>query len=222
MFLTKLKINPSKRASRELLASPERMHAAVLGCFPPGEHADDSGRTLWRLDQRGKVEFSLLMVSPREPDCGGFVESYGWLPGESTRTASYEPLLDGLKMGQRWRFRLSANPVHAVKDPAHPAARGKRVGHVTAGQQFDWLLARAARNGFSMGTVDEPTALVDSRELLRFKKKPTDKREVTVLRASYSGVLQVTDIDALRHALCHGIGPAKSYGCGLLTLAPLN
>lgn len=43
---------------------------------------------------------------------------------------------------------------------------------------------------------------------------------VTLTRVTYNGILQVTDPAALRRALTGGIGPAKAYGCGLLTLAP--
>ena len=37
--------------------------------------------------------------------------------------------------------------------------------------------------------------------------------------ATFEGVLEVTDPDALRRALTHGIGRGKAYGCGLMTLA---
>jgi CRISPR system Cascade subunit CasE len=38
----------------------------------------------------------------------------------------------------------------------------------------------------------------------------------------FEGRLLITDPDALRAALVTGIGPAKGYGCGLLTLAPVR
>ncbi|MEU7482087.1 type I-E CRISPR-associated protein Cas6/Cse3/CasE [Lentzea sp. NPDC042327] len=40
--------------------------------------------------------------------------------------------------------------------------------------------------------------------------------------ASFEGRLEITDPDALRHSLTHGIGHGKAYGCGLLTLAPVK
>ena len=46
--------------------------------------------------------------------------------------------------------------------------------------------------------------------------------KVTFTRAQYDGVLRVTDADALRRALVCGIGHAKGFGCGLLTLVPLD
>ena len=37
---------------------------------------------------------------------------------------------------------------------------------------------------------------------------------------TFDGSLTVTDPEKLRHALSNGIGRAKGYGCGMLTLAP--
>jgi CRISPR system Cascade subunit CasE len=43
---------------------------------------------------------------------------------------------------------------------------------------------------------------------------------VTVTRVTYDGRLRVVDPDALRRTLTAGLGKAKAYGCGLMTLAP--
>ncbi|TVT61952.1 type I-E CRISPR-associated protein Cas6/Cse3/CasE, partial [Amycolatopsis rhizosphaerae] len=48
----------------------------------------------------------------------------------------------------------------------------------------------------------------------------TDKKPITVRAVRYDGHLIITDRDAFTAALQTGIGPAKAYGCGLLTLAP--
>ena len=61
---------------------------------------------------------------------------------------------------------------------------------------------------------------ITNRTVRRFQKAaggPT----ITVSVATFEGVLIVTDPENLRSALTAGIGPAKAYGCGLLTLAPL-
>lgn len=39
--------------------------------------------------------------------------------------------------------------------------------------------------------------------------------------ATFEGRLRITDPVVFTERLLGGIGPAKSYGCGLLTLAPL-
>lgn len=47
------------------------------------------------------------------------------------------------------------------------------------------------------------------------------RRQVTVQTATFSGTLRVTEPVDLARTLLSGMGPAKAYGCGLLTLAPL-
>lgn len=209
MFLTSLEINPARRAARALLASPQRVHAAVLAGFPDGEAAPvDGGRVLWRLDE-GAHDVVLYVVSPARPDLTHLVETVG-RPTRGWDTRDYDPLLGKIAAGDRWAFRLRANPVHNARRE-DGAARGKRFAHVTVEQQTDWFTRQAQRHGF---TAPEP--VVRSRRTERFAR---GGRTVTVAAAVFEGLLHVDDPELVRSALVGGIGPAKGYGCGLLTLA---
>ena len=53
MYLTHMALNPDRRSTRDLVQSPQRLHAAVLSAFLPG--TADSDRILWRLDQIGRA-----------------------------------------------------------------------------------------------------------------------------------------------------------------------
>ena len=73
MFLTQFDINVARRDAMRLLASPERLHAAVLGAFPPGQSVSDGARTLWRLDRGparhdARLMICLLYTSPSPRD----------------------------------------------------------------------------------------------------------------------------------------------------------
>ncbi|OLT21194.1 type I-E CRISPR-associated protein Cas6/Cse3/CasE [Pseudonocardia sp. CNS-139] len=215
MHLTRFEINPQRRDARALLASPQRLHAAVLAAFPSSRPESDEGRILWRLDE-GQHDHLLYVVSPLEPDLNHLAESvgrptYGWL------TKDYGPFLDKLAAGDRWAFRLRGNPVHNGPS-ADRNSRGKRLPHVTAAQQTEWFLQRAQRSGFSVadGTAEAPDLVLRDRRTLRFDRRG---RAVTLSTALFEGTLVVRDPAALRAALVSGIGPAKGYGCGLLTLA---
>lgn len=137
----------------------------------------------------------------------------------------------------------------ADRRSSDPKARGERLGHRTVAQQLAWLLRKQERCGFRIPTLtlatttqaandaadqprlETPDAAEDftvpdvrltARDRLSFTKRPHDKGPSIVLSiATFEGRLTVTDPTALRTALLSGIGPAKSYGCGLLTLAPL-
>jgi CRISPR system Cascade subunit CasE len=217
MYLTRFEFNTARRGTRDLLASPQRLHATVLAAFPAAlRDSTDHGRVLWRVDQRD-TQTLLYIVSPHTPDLTHLVEAAGWPTTATWDTKPYTPLLDRLAPGDLWGFRLTANPVHS-KRKSDDATRSQRFGHITVAHQTQWLLDRASRHGFTVpeGVHKEPDVAVHSRRTWRF---PRQQHTVTLTTATFEGRLEVTDPDALRRALTHGIGPAKGYGCGLLTLA---
>ncbi|GAA5107389.1 type I-E CRISPR-associated protein Cas6/Cse3/CasE [Haloechinothrix salitolerans] len=216
MFLTKMQLNPQRRKARKLLSSPQAMHAAVLAGFPDSRPSED-GRVLWRVDSYGAHRVLLYISSPDKPDLTHLVEQAGWPTTQGWQTASYDSLLDSLETGQRWQFRLTANPVHAVRREGWSAT--KPLGHVTVVQQQQWLLDRQERLGFRIApssVADELDVAVVDRAVRRFDRNGS---RVTISTATFEGHLDVADTDAFRCALTFGIGRAKSYGCGLLTLA---
>lgn len=216
MYLTRFRINTARRGARRLLSSPQAMHAAVLAAFAdPVSGGGGRPRVLWRVDGTDHRR-TLYLVSPTKPDLTHLVEETGWPTTEAWETRDYSDFLASLREGSRWAFRLTANPVHDGRLPHHKDTR--RVGHVTVEQQKQWLLARAARAGFRIATTaaGEPDLIVHNRHTLSFRRG--DAR-VTLRVVTFDGHLEVVDADALRTALTCGIGHAKAYGCGLLTLA---
>ncbi|SCL13512.1 type I-E CRISPR-associated protein Cas6/Cse3/CasE [Micromonospora inyonensis] len=221
MYLTRFQINPARRNARKLLSSPQAMHAAVRAAFPVAEdHARGDTRTLWRLDTVGTTTVYLYVVSPGRPDLTHLVEQVGWptSTAEPWVTRDYDGLLGSLRSGERWAFRLTANPTHSGRKTAD-AKDTQRFGHLREHEQVEWLTSRAERNGFAIASQQ------DGRPNLRLHRRQTQTFRrgmgtVTLTTATYDGILQVTDADALRRAMTSGIGHAKAYGCGLLTLAP--
>ena len=220
MYLTKMPINGRRRGAAKLLSSPQAMHAAVQSAFPPETLESSGGRALWRVDRAGDNQISLYVVSPVEPDLSHVVEQAGWQTGDMWQTRDYRPLLDRLERGQRWAFRLTANPVFRGRKAGSDWSETKPLAHVTVKQQEGWLLDRAERAGFRVpdGFADEAALRVVDRSILRFTK---GGHRVVVGTATFEGVLEVADSDALVGTLTQGLGRAKAYGCGLLTLAPL-
>lgn len=220
MFFSEFLVNPGRREARALVASPQRLHAAVLDCFPPGQANLGDRRVIWRLDGGPHRSARLLIVSPLRPDFRGLAERAGWTTGESGRSTPYDRFLEGLKEGQNWRFRLVANPTYRL--PKKPGEkRGRRVGHVTVGHQLQWLLRKADGIGINMASAEEGLyASVTGRGLRRFTKG--SDLQVTMATAQFDGILRVEDAALLRSALVSGIGPGKAYGHGLMTLAPIR
>jgi CRISPR system Cascade subunit CasE len=219
MHLTRFDINAARRAARNLLASPQRIHAAVLSGFPPGKEKAEDGRVLWRLDQN-QHQVTLYIVSPHKPDLTHLVESVGWPSSQGWETRAYTPLLAALKEGDQWAFRLTANPT-IYKRVNADSTKTQRLGHVTVSQQTNWLLSRTERYGFTvpLGVGDEPDVAIRRRGTTSFVRQGGT---VTLRTAVFEGRLRVSDPETLRETLVRGIGPAKGYGCGLLTLAPMR
>lgn len=219
MFLTRFQINPARRGARRLLSSPQVLHAAVRAGFAaPEDHERDGARTLWRLDAPTPTTVHLYIVSPGRPDLTHLVEQAGWPTTESWVTRDYGPLLDGLRPGQEWAFRLTANPSHSGRKTAD-AKETQRFGYLREEEQVGWLTGRAARLGFTVASQQDgrPNVRLHRRQTYSFKR---GLGTVTLTTATYDGVLRIGDADTFRRALTRGIGHAKAYGCGLLTLAP--
>jgi CRISPR system Cascade subunit CasE len=206
MYLSRIEVNKQRLETKRALLSLQIMHASIKACFP-----ESDGRVLWRSDTLGHNLY-VLIVSPIKPDFTAFVRQYGWpASGQEGESRDYRQLLDGISTGARWRFRLTANPVHTVA--------GKIYAHVTAAQQRQWLSDRAERNGFALS---EDAFDVVGRDTIRFRKGDrSDRREVTLARATFEGNLTVTDAALFKNTLANGIGRARAYGCGLLTVAKL-
>lgn len=213
-YLTRIELNPVRRGYRYLVASPNRLHAAVEASFP--RSGSSAGRCLWRLDESPKGCF-LFVQSALEPDFTHLVEQAGWPLRPDWTTRPLAPLLDALEVGQRWRFRFAANPVRSGR-PADGAPT-KRFGHVSASQQMQWFLQRGPAWGFAVptGAAGQPDAVIVSRGVRQFRRSTGDP--VTVNVAVFEGLLEVTDAELLCSKLVAGMGHSKAYGCGLMTLA---
>ncbi len=219
MYLTRFDFNTARRHAKKLLGSPQVMHSAVMHSFPPSTLGPaPEGRVLWRLD-RDDHRTQLFIASPVPPDLTHLIEQAGWPTTSTWQTRDYRPMLDRLTTGQRWAFRVAANPTHSVRTNDAQTTT-KPTAHVTVAHQENWLLGRAADRGFRVveDTSGRPRMTVKDRTLLRFGRQG---KTVTVSRAVFDGELEIVNADLLRQVLVNGLGRAKAYGCGLLTLAPI-
>ena len=216
MYLSRIELNAKRQETRRAIASPQVMHAAVENCFP--DRNDREERNLWRLD--GLYDrLYLLLLSPQKPDFEKFSAQF-CNHGETGETKNYDPLLDRIQAGQLWRFRLRGNATHnSTEGKEEKSERGKIYSHIKVEYQRKWLLKQAPLCGF---TLDERLFDVSQAEHLRFwrdRKKPPITLGVTV----FEGELAVADSELFKQALTRGIGRAKAYGCGLLTIvSPKN
>lgn len=251
-YLSRIRINPMRRASRDYLGNPRAMRSAVLHGIP-----DDplDQRVLWRLDSDNPHRPLLYVLTHSKPDWSHLVEEAGWpdADGEHARVADYTQLLARLRPGDNYAFRVTASPVQNTSAPDKLTKaqserrdrgdrRGFRLGHRTAAAQLGWFLDRTARWGFSIpdsvtgtaalgfdeeqGNAPLPKEIrITTRNYHGFGKREkgsSTSKRVNFHAATFEGYLTITDTELFTHHLLAGIGPSKAYGCGLITLAPLG
>lgn len=200
LYLSRLILNPRSRDARRDLANPYDLHRTLVRAFALDE-VTAPARFLWRLEATTNWQQPQLLVqSQAEGNWGALRDLSHYLQGE-VQEKRFAPEA-WLEQGRSYRFRLQANPT--------VARDGKRRGLCREEEQLDWLARQGVRHGFSL-----IQALVSNSVMQHGRK---GESRLSVLTATFEGYLQVGDPHALRAALYEGIGPAKSLGCGLLSL----
>lgn len=172
---------------------------------------------LFRVDPHSGGRAVILVQSAKEPDWGYAFCNARYLLAASPKVRAFHPAFSS---GQVLRFRLKANPTKKIVDTNQPRANGTprpiRVGLCGDEQRMDWLSGKAEHGGFS---------LVECRIVAKGNSdslKPGVKGKITHLGVTFEGVLEVTDPEAFTKTLESGIGSAKGFGFGLLSVAPVR
>ncbi|MNZ59463.1 CRISPR associated protein [compost metagenome] len=122
-----------------------------------------------------------------------------------------KPIPEGFLDHAQYRFNVIVNPTR--RDNASrklvPVKDREAIGQ--------WFCERAAKSwGFQ---VSAQHLQVDRVEVLQFKDK--QQNPVTLAQAHLQGQLSVTDREQFRNSFVQGIGRGRTFGCGLLQIAPL-
>jgi len=207
-YISRVEIDIGNRRKISELTHLGAYHNWVETSFPEEFGAGERSRKLWRID-RVKGKTYLLIVSQDKPDMKQ-LEVYG-VPGTG-QCKIYDTFLNSLEQGQKMLFRLTANPVRAVKEGGQ---RGKIYPHITAAQQLEYLERRAQKLGF---LLLENNYQIVQRDFLTLRKK--GGKSVNLARAIYEGSLIIESADIFRRTLTEGVGKEKAYGFGMMTVIP--
>lgn len=198
MYLTLLKLNHS-RITGGWLANPYRIHQRLKMACP------DDPRLLFRVDER-EMATQILVQTHGLPDWAFAFNDFPVLAGLPEMKV-FDPKL---QPNLSYAFRLTANPV-LTHD-------GKRIGLIKEEDQQVWLTRRMIKEGAELlRSQAQPYHLQRSS-----KSTEKDERVQTHLVVRFDGLLVCRDPEKLIAAVSKGIGPAKGYGCGLLSLARAN
>lgn len=175
--------------------------------------AADAG-FLFRVDPQPRGRAVILVQSAIRPDWKYAFKNAQHLLAAGPQVRDWAPAFEAR---DALRFRLRANTVRRMKSDT-PNKDGPRVPVPATYERLrEWLAHRAERAGFELINLSTtaPGYVYANRE----RQREAGVRLRSVL---YEGVLRVTDADAFRGSIESGIGPAKAFGFGLLSIAPLR
>ena len=183
---------------------------------------------LFRIDPRPGGGAVILVQSADKPDWeyafglkkdavngrGRPIGNAGYLLAAPPQVKLYNPFFAN---GHRLQFRLVANPVKTINDEnGRQNAKGEvkkcRVPLVDDEAQRAWL-GRKLESAASIESL-----IVDNKMPLYFRKRKED-RSGKIQPVMFHGILRVQNADSFQEVIRHGIGPAKAFGCGLLSIA---
>ncbi|GAA2998524.1 type I-E CRISPR-associated protein Cas6/Cse3/CasE [Actinokineospora diospyrosa] len=216
MYLSRLLLNPNSPTVKRGIRNIHDMHRTLMAAYPHDPNPDPAYRqahgVLWRIDST-RTTVTQLVQSATHPDWEKLPAGHVMRAPE---TQSLQPVLAALTLGRQFAFRLLANPTHFSRTTHDGVPR--RLAHVTTEAQTAWLTRKASNHGFSIATTANglPDLAITPVPRITGTK---GGNQITVDAVRYEGHLVVNDPAALADALTTGIGRAKSYGCGLLSLA---
>jgi CRISPR system Cascade subunit CasE len=245
LYLSRLFLNPRSRQVMSELAQPYEMHRTLMRAFPKTtddkkSKARDEFGVLFRTeidDERRAVK--LYVQSRIEPDWSFLDGMTDYLCADAERPESKNimPAYTNIQNGQVFSFRLRANPTKRIAKHNDPM-KGKRVNLKCECEQIDWLIRKGQMMGESVlggfnllskevrdtnGVIRQVARVNICNEGKQKGRKRDNGRDhiTTHFAVLFEGLLRVTDKEGFLNTIIRGIGPAKAFGFGLLSVAPV-
>ena len=201
------------------LSQQEPRPCATADPRPVHVPRDAEHNFLFRVDPQPGGSAAIIVLSALEPDWDYAFHNARHL----LRCCDTRPFSPTFSQGQALYFRLLANPTKRLrKDSLDTCGRpiaarwiGNRVP-VNNNNLEQWLVSRSERCGFHL---IRPLENLNAGYLYVNRTRNADKGQ-RLRYVRYDGVLEVADPVRLRDTLITGIGPAKAFGFGLLSVAP--
>ncbi len=208
MYLSKLLLDPASRRVQNELSNRYELHRTLTAQFPSKQRRDIN--LLYRIEMPERQVYqpiTLLVQTQVEPDWAELAGSN--LLMDSPQVKSFDP---NLPDGVRYYFRLLGNPTIRRKQSD---GNSKRVGLYNVEEQMEWLHRKARHAGFQVKVNN----LKDHGMLESVKKKNNRTFQIKHYAVQFEGVLRISDPVLFKKSLVKGIGSAKAFGFGLLSLS---
>ncbi|MFZ3151743.1 MAG: type I-E CRISPR-associated protein Cas6/Cse3/CasE [Anaerolineaceae bacterium] len=207
MYLSKILLDPASKRVQNEISNRYELHRTLLAQFKDAKR--EKIGLLYRLEATNGNEYqpiTLLVQTQIAPDW----QLWGKQSDLVNQAEVKEFQVDSTP-GAKYYFRLLANPTAKVKQAD---GKGKRLGLYQPAEQLEWLKRKAGLNGF----LPEALNLTDKGMVESTKKDRGTTYRIKHFAILYEGVLVVTDQHQFSNSMIRGIGSAKAFGFGLLSL----
>ncbi len=211
IYLSQLTPRVDKQVVREQLQNPYQLHKTLACAY--GD-ARQKVNLLYRIEN---IQYTprILVQATAMPNWDGMRSDCkaGFAPN-SPPTKSLD-----LKFHQhqQFRFRLIANPTKKVARIREDGSKwhSKRMPLYKPEQQHGWLDRKASQSGFVLNRLEITQPQIQWGMKV---DKDNQHHNIKIYSVQFDGLLTITDADQFQQAWQKGIGPAKAFGCGLLSI----
>ncbi|WP_327713734.1 type I-E CRISPR-associated protein Cas6/Cse3/CasE (plasmid) [Streptomyces sp. NBC_00464] len=206
--LARIRLNPHHRAVQRDIHDADQMHKTLMRMVPDhlGDHARQQTGLLYRLDTDDDGH-TLLVQAAHPLNTAGLPHGYG-----NADTRELAPMFQALHDGLGVRYRIVVNPIKRERLSLDRKNERGRTLPLSGPDADQWWQRRATASGLQLHTLT-PHTIAPARSRTA---KPGMRHSLI----RYDGTATITDTHALTNAVLTGIGRGKSYGAGLLSLAP--
>jgi CRISPR system Cascade subunit CasE len=199
MYLSQLNLKRLDRGAMKALADVYRLHQLVMKGFFAYSSTD---RVLYRVEpEERNGQVTVLVQSLQIPDWSCFTDV-----NNGVVSARVKDFSTTFKTGDVFNFRLRANPV-VTRD-------GKRHGLIRDESLLEWLGKKEKAVGARFCSM----SVIDEGYVTGTKGNQEKQHRMSLKVARFEGALVVVDPVVFGETFSSGIGPAKAFGCGLLSL----
>lgn len=218
-WLTRLEID-IESTWKERIKDNYDWHKKIWECFP--ETGSNVKRDFLTRIDTFESGFKVWILAQKKPICPN------WCSRENFKLKEVAP---SFLAHRYYAFDLRANPTRKLvqRDSTGKRLKGKRIPIVDHEELRTWLIQKGKircnkpitgepiPGGFTLFEQHplEISPMVENH----FRKKSHQAYHGGV---QFRGIIEVTDFEKFKETYHYGIGSAKSFGFGLLLLAPIN
>lgn len=193
----------------------QALHRDIMRLAPDdlGAEARKAAGVLFRAEQT-QTGLRILAQLTTPPQIERLAPDFAY----NAQCRNVAEMLLSIDSGMQVRYRIDANATKRHGN-SNPEKKGK-LASLRGQEAEDWWRRRAADAGLTLLSVTSRAMpdILGSRTRDRDNHRRTTGHGVT----RFEGIAVVSQPERVRAAVTEGIGRARTYGCGLLSIAPAS